>query len=507
MNIVEAIQDGDLFRPFLADKDGSVSTWRNWQVALRAIYGMSIRKPRSLGLLKRCTGRTQLAKGGYSKSLIITGRRSGKSRCAAIIGAYEACLAGHESKLAKGEQGYVAICSPTKAQSQIVQKYLKAIFKSSPLLAKEVVDESPLGFDLRNGNRIEIIAGEHRAIRGYTLIAAILDEIAFLGVDPDAKTKSDTELIRAIAPSLDQVGGKLIAITTPYARKGWTYATYEKHFGNYAGKVLVWNCPSRTMNPTLRQSVVDDAIAEDPQSAKCEYLGQFRDDIESPITRDIVERLVVKGRKEILPQQRISYTAFADMSGGGNAKNDDTCLAIGYMQDGVVKLCKLRKYAPPFNPLAVCRDISTILKRYHVSCLFGDAYSKDYIAATFADHHIRYFRSDKNRNGLFAELLGWINSGKVELLDDATLVDQLASLERHVRGTGNDSFQAPRGGRDDVANALAGLVTFAARGLVTVGAFGAQQTDEDDYENDPYREERERTMQLSDFQLSDPFSY
>ena len=99
MNIVEAIQEPELFRPFLADKDGELATWRPWMTALRAIYGLPTIRSRH-DLIRQCTGRDPglLPSSGFSTVLLLTGRRSGKSRIAATIGAYEAVLAGHEKK-------------------------------------------------------------------------------------------------------------------------------------------------------------------------------------------------------------------------------------------------------------------------------------------------------------------------------------------------------------------------------------------------------------------------
>src|SRR5262249_22787831 len=148
-----------------------------------------------------------------------------------------------------------------------------------PLLAGEVVHETRAGFELRSGTRIEILAGHFRTVRGYTLLAAIVEEVAFFGLDEESKVRSDTELIRAIQPGLATFGGRLIAITSPYAKKGWTYGQWQRHFGSDGARVLVWKCPSRVMNPTLPQSVVDEALAEDVQAARSEWLGEFREDV------------------------------------------------------------------------------------------------------------------------------------------------------------------------------------------------------------------------------------
>jgi hypothetical protein len=44
------------------------------------------------------------------------------------------------------------------------------------------------------------------------------------------------------------------------------------------------------------QSVIDDAYQSDPASAAAEYGAEFRDDIETYVSREIVEAAVVPGR-------------------------------------------------------------------------------------------------------------------------------------------------------------------------------------------------------------------
>lgn len=194
MNIIQAIRDEQLFRPFLADRSGSLRSWHNWMSALRAVYGLGIRKPKNIELVTACTGRTQLPAKGFSQALFLTGRRSGKSRIAAIIGAYEAALSGKEKLLAAGELGMVAIIAPTRKQARIVKNYLRSIFDQTELLRQEVVKTTQEGFELRNGVLIEIQVGDWRAVRGYSLIACIIDELAFMGLDEESKVKSDTRV-------------------------------------------------------------------------------------------------------------------------------------------------------------------------------------------------------------------------------------------------------------------------------------------------------------------------
>jgi hypothetical protein len=467
MNIIEAIKDDQLFRPFLADRDDRLSTWFNWFAALRTIYGLRVNKERR-DLVRRCTGRDpeRMPSEGFSTALFLTGRRSGKSRMAACIAAFEAVLAGHEGKLAPGEAGFVAICSPTKSQSRVCKGYLRSIFET-PLLANEVSGETRQGFSLRNGTQIEILAGDFRTVRGFTLIAAVIDEIAFFGLEAESKIKSDTELVRAIKPSLATVGGKLIAITSPYAKRGWCYKQYQNNHGNDSGKTLVWNCASRTMNETLDQSIVDDALAEDLAAAKSEYYGEWRDDVSEFLSRTVIEGLVVKGRKALLPRTELRYSAFCDVSGG---RRDDATLAIGHRRERTVIVDLLRRWRPPFSPQAVISDMAEEMRRYGVRKITGDNYAAEFVARAFQSCGIHYVKADKPKAQLYGELLPRLCSGEIELPDDEALVNQLASLERRTRSGGRDVIDHPPGGHDDLANAVAGIAdVLGSRRMV--GAF------------------------------------
>src|SRR5262245_40472703 len=102
MNIIDAIKDENLFRPFLGD---DLTSWRAWMAAARCLYGLRVPEAWH-ALVKDCTGRdvsTMVPREGFNTALFLIGRRSGKSRMAAIIGAFEAVLAGRQKRLAKGE--------------------------------------------------------------------------------------------------------------------------------------------------------------------------------------------------------------------------------------------------------------------------------------------------------------------------------------------------------------------------------------------------------------------
>jgi len=475
--IIEAIRDENLFRPFLQDKDGKLLSWSNWFTALRTLYGLPIQNPERLELVRQCTGRdpSKLPPEGFDTALFLIGRRSGKSRIAAIVGAYEAALSGKEKLLAKGEVGMVAIIAPTKKQGRVVKSYLRAIFIETPLLQNEIENETSEGFLLNNGILVEILVGDWRNIRGYTLLACVIDEICFFGLDDESKVRNDTELITAIRPSLATTGGKLICISSPYAKKGWSYKQYKKNFGNNLGKTLVWNCSSRMMNATLPQAVVNEAMEEDLQAAKSEYLGEFRDDVAIWLPREVIESVVVKGRKELLPKSDIKYFSFCDVSGG---RSDDAGLAIGHRAEPVkhesgrkVVIDKIQRYKAPHSPYQVIVSMVEELRRYSVRKITGDNYSAEFVKDAFESNGIRYEKSELNKSQLYLELLPMVCSKSVEFLDEEISISQLSSLERRTRSGGKDIVDHPQGGHDDLANAVAGLSFITSKKRPFVGGF------------------------------------
>ena len=435
--------------------------------ALSVVYGLPVRA-RYHDLIKTCTGRAAsgMPADGFKTALVLTGRRSGKSRVAAIIGAYEACLAGHETKLAPGEIGVIAVVAPTRIQARIVRTYLRAIF-DVPLLRAEIECEDRDGFRLKSGIRIDVLTGSFRTVRGHTLIAAIIDELCFFGLDDDSRVRSDSELVRAIKPGLASANGRLIAISSPYAKRGWGYKAFKLYHGNAAATTLIWNCPSRVMNPTLPQSVVDEALAEDLQAAKSEFLGEFRDDVAEFLPRSLIESLVVRNRRELLPRSEVQYFAFVDLSGG---RHDDAALAIGHKGDGKVVIDLLRRYKPPCSPSAVIGKMCSTLQQYGIRRAVGDNYGAEFTAAAFAANGIAYIKSPLPKSALYLELLPVLCSGAIELIDDEILVNQLASLERRTRSGGKDIVDHCQGGHDDLANTVAGIAYAVAKRQLRVGA-------------------------------------
>ena len=232
MNILEAIADPKLFRTYVTGTpDGSLDSWSNWLTFLAVLYGLPVPDD-STDLVKTCTGRLPSTfDTDFDETLVLCGRRGGKSKLIALVGAFEAILSGKEKRLSPGEIPMVAILSPTRFQSRIIHSYIKAVFESTPLLQQELVRTERDLFKLKNGVEIAIITGSPTACRGFSVIAAIVDEIAFFQTSEESKITC-TELVRALRPSLTSTNGRLIAVGSPYAARGHSYKTFKRYYGN-----------------------------------------------------------------------------------------------------------------------------------------------------------------------------------------------------------------------------------------------------------------------------------
>ena len=86
--------------------------------------------------------------------------------------------------------------------------------------------------------------------------AAVLDEVAFWR-DESTSTNPDSEILAALRPGMSTIPDSLLfAISSPYARRGELYGTYERYFGQPDPFTLVWNSDTQSLNPTVPDRVI-----------------------------------------------------------------------------------------------------------------------------------------------------------------------------------------------------------------------------------------------------------
>ena len=153
---------------------------------------------------------------------LVFGRKGGKDVKAASYATYLATIGaevyGYRDRLTKGERGVVQVLAVDRDQAGVCLEYVRSFFEM-PMLAEMVKRETADSIELTNGIVIEITTNDRRRVRGRTVIAAILDEVAHWRSEHSANP--DEDVYQSIKPSMLTIpNALLIGISSPYARRG-----------------------------------------------------------------------------------------------------------------------------------------------------------------------------------------------------------------------------------------------------------------------------------------------
>jgi hypothetical protein len=191
----------------------------------------------------------------------------------------------------------------------------------------------------------------------------------------------------------------LIAISSPYAKKGHLWNAYRKNYGASGNpKILVAQAASQVMNCNVDMSWIADQFAEDPVAASAEYNAEFRSDVQTFVDREIIDACVIPGRFELPFVKGLKYEAFCDLAGGGS---DAMTISIGHRQDDVAIIDALREIKPPCSPEAVIVEFAELLKSYGLYQVQGDRYALEWPRERFRLHGIDYEQSARPKSELY----------------------------------------------------------------------------------------------------------
>jgi hypothetical protein len=307
IDIVTAMDDPALFGPWFTGP-----SWDSWRTVAKAAFRLPMTDDERVFFEEVAGGRAPPEK-RVRELWADCGRRAGKDSFASLCVAHSSALFDSAGRLRPGERALCVCLACDMAQARIVLNLIRAFFTKIPMLRSMIQRETRSGFELNNAVDVYVSVNDFRAVRGRTVLCAVLDEVAFFRSDESASP--DTELYRALRPGMVTLPeSMLIGISSPYRRAGLLYQKYKAHYGQ-GGDVLFIKAPSRKMNPTLDQGEIDRALAEDPAAAAAEWLGEFRDDVASFIGIELVEASVDTGVLARPPVPGVRYAGFADNDG------------------------------------------------------------------------------------------------------------------------------------------------------------------------------------------------
>jgi hypothetical protein len=433
-------------------------SWNSWKVFLRAISGLPITDPKDMKLFRQCTGRQAPFPAGHRESYAVCGRRSGKSKVAALVACHNAIFGNWEEKVGLDEKWWIFVISYDLSQSTNVFNYIKSMLTAS--FPDAIERETQDTLVLKNGCCITTKAAAPKSTRGYSIAVVILDECAAARDDNSANPID--ELVISLMPAL-LPGGVLLGISSPLGKMGYLWDTYHSYHGKEESEILVWQAATRTMNDTYDQNFIDKLLRRKRTQYTAEYMATFRDDITAFMPEELVEKYCIGFEQP--SREGFRYTAFVDMSG---ARHDSAALGIAHCENERVHLDLVREIAGEYNTIDACAEFAAIAKGYGVREIVADHYGGAFPSDQFNKSGVMVQYTDLPKSEIYLELHARMRSGQCVLLDDDRLKVQLRNLVRKQKAGGRAEVDHQQGGMDDVANVAAGAIIYATRGMNAV---------------------------------------
>jgi hypothetical protein len=136
------------------------------------------------------------------RMLLNCSRQSGKSTTTAAVGL-------HQATYRPGS--LVLLLSPSLRQSAELFRKVAQVYTATGATVSPKA-ESALRLELDNGSRVISLPASEATIRGYSAVDLLL-------IDEAARVADD--LYHTVRPMLATSSGRLIALSTPYGKRGW----------------------------------------------------------------------------------------------------------------------------------------------------------------------------------------------------------------------------------------------------------------------------------------------
>src|SRR5262245_15993901 len=244
-NILDACLDPKVFgQHFKTD------TYAAWFAFLATLFALPMTEDQ-LAVYRRHTGRATAPTEPFREAWLVIGRRGGKSFILACIAVFLACFKDWRRHLGPGEYGTCMVIAADRKQARVIMRYCIGLLNAVPMLKQQIESVTRESIVLKNNIVIEVHAASFRSTRGYSIVAALLDEIAYWPTDENG-AEPDVEIVNAIRPAMATIpGSMLLAASSPYARKGCLWEAHRRYHGKDDAPALVWQAATRDMNASV----------------------------------------------------------------------------------------------------------------------------------------------------------------------------------------------------------------------------------------------------------------
>ena len=429
-----------------------LSTYQYQLTAYRAFDGMPPR-PGDKKRHTELTGRTDWPTKPCREMHNNWCRRAGKSQLNSYRAIWHSIDNSHLDDLARGERCKIRVTCPSKSQAQDTFQFIQGILEA-PLLAQLVQKVTADCIQLSNRIDIQVQPASPKTSRGGSTKVWIFDEANFLYIDG---VNALPELMAAAAPSLATIKhSRMYLSSSVYKQIGEMADTKRLYWGVNDAPVFVTKGSWEILRPDIDRSIIDAAMARDPERARAEWYSEERSDLDAAFLETWIDDALSIPDKPLPRSEHLSWQYFAAWDGSGGAR-DAAVLAAAIVRPDrpdIATVVFLRRWPAPHSPASVVAEAAIYLKEYGLSTVTGDAYASGFMKDAFAKEGIHYIQSELNRSEIYLEAIPLFATGKLELPKNEQLRRELISIQRRSRSGGRDSCDHPPGGSDDSANAV-----------------------------------------------------
>jgi hypothetical protein len=173
----------------------------------------------------------------------------------------------------------VLLLSPTLRQSgELFRDKVVRIYDAlgRPVPARR---QTALTLELANGSRITSLPGDEGGIRGFSGVGLLLI---------DEASRVDDALYCSVRPMLAVSGGQLLALSTPFGKRGWFHDEWHGPGAWERVRATAGQCPR--ISPAF---LAEERRALGPRWFRQEYECSFEDTVDAVFSREHVLRACV----------------------------------------------------------------------------------------------------------------------------------------------------------------------------------------------------------------------
>lgn len=210
----------------------------------------------------------QVLASSSKRQLLNVTRQGGKSTTAAV-------KALHTAAFQPGS--LVLMVSPSLRQSNELYRKWRDLAGTMPQpIAME--EDTKTSATLSNGSRVVSLPSSEATVRGYSAV----DLLIF-----DEASRVDDALYGACRPMVAVSDGSIVAMSTPWGKRGWWYEAWEHGSAWEQVKVTAFDCP-RISSAFLEE----ERASLPPLFFESEYLCEFTDTDDSVFRTEDIDRAV-----------------------------------------------------------------------------------------------------------------------------------------------------------------------------------------------------------------------